>query len=327
MIATDLSKHDIPQRYCLTWRRLGGLETFRHSVIADSYSRAIERSRSVVGFALGGNVEFWELQDSRTWYKDDVGIVQATEWANRRFRVTGGLCAFVTLIFLLLFAFLKFGPALSPDRAVETSITPISTGGLKDAGDANDQGIPEVSAPESKFTGIVVTTQTFEISAPRKGHITMRNVERGDRVVAGEALAEYDLSLDAAGSPGGSPLSGSAPSGDPTLDSTVAWTITAPITGIVIDDVSDMAMDVNEGTSLFRLARERDLRIRVISRSANIERYRYCDVWRNGSFVSLAEVGPRQRPSAPGALPSLILLDQFATIMPGTAVEVRCTDQ
>ena len=83
-------------------------------------------------------------------------------------------------------------------------------------------------------------------------------------------------------------------------------------------------MEVIPGMLLCRIAPESAFRITLLTHPSDLCDKEICDIWKTGSFVSLGEVAARRRTVEGIRNLSLKLLDQFAPVEPGMAVEVRC---
>jgi hypothetical protein len=304
----------------MIWRRQGANESFRHFVTADCFSHAIELSRSEIRLALANDSGLWVLQGCNQNQPEEPVIAQSPKARDCRLDSTGGLLISLFLSLGLIFLLVCLHNKPLPGRSDEEGATPLMP--IIPTSVVPSPQI-EKEAVEYSFPGVVVARKTIEVRAPRPGHLSMRQFEIGDRIIEGRVISEYDPPTD----PSSSSLESESLPSNSDLPVSEEGAITAPVTGIVIGVTSEMQMDVDEGTLLVRVVRQSDLRISVSADPPDIDRHQACDVWRSGMFLSFAEIVRKERWQDVDSALSLRPLDQFATIVPGMAVDVRCTQE
>jgi hypothetical protein len=303
--------------YCMTWRRQGASESFRHFVTADCLSHAIEQSKSEINLALASNSVLWVLQDCNRNQTEGL-VVSLTpkamsDWTGTLF----GLSVSLLLSLGLILLFESLNPAVPPEQQFEGAVQlmPAKRPTVIPASVDDKDVVP------CSVRGFVAAKKIIDVRAPRSGRLSIRSLGVGDRVMKGELIGEYDLVpnfTDAMLEPDSLPSSGD-------LRVSAETRITSPVTGLVIGVTSETQMNTVEGTPLVRLARASDLRIYVSIDKTKIDQHQVCYVWRSGTFLSIAEIILKEH-NLDSTL-SLRPLDEFASIVPGMTVDVECAPQ
>jgi hypothetical protein len=313
--------------YCLIWHRRGAADSFRHFVVADSLMQAVERSRKEIRLALASNSVLWILDGRITNRAEKPNADRCP--AKPEHRHSGDLyvwlvAAFVSIGLMLWLTWQHHTelvqrsdevPAAIPDRTIPESVTP--------------QIRVEKALVERSLAGVVFSTTTIDVRASRTGRFIARDLRVGERVVTGEVIGEYDLSLDPPPcqlQQPDAPLRCGSEDGNVQGDRLAHDndTVTAPITGIIVTGVPENAIDVGNGTLLFQIAEESGLRVTISAHRLNLDLQQVCDVWKAGSFLSFGEIVRDSPGPANDSHLSLRLLDQFAAVAPGMDVDVRC---
>jgi hypothetical protein len=291
--------------YCLIWHRRGAADSFRHFVVADSLMQAVERSRKEIRLALASNSVLWVLDGritNRAEKPNGDRCPAKPEHRHSGYLYVWLVAAFVSIGLMLSLTWQHHTepvqrsdevPAAIPDHTIPELVTP--------------QIRVEKALVERSLAGVVFSTTTIDVRASRTGRFIARDLRVGERVVTGEVIGEYDLSLD--------PPDRLGHDND---------TVTAPITGIIVTGVPENAIDVGNGTLLFQIAEESGLRVTISAHRLNLDVQQVCDVWKAGSFLSFGEIVRDSPRSANDSHLSLRLLDQFAAVAPGMDVDVRC---
>jgi hypothetical protein len=103
--------------FCISWRRVGGPDRFRHWVLADSIDDAVSRSHLDVSKALGSNVDLWSIEQPID--KVTNGIPTDVVWQSvGNVRPSHGvrIIASICLVLCSLFLFWTSRRDVSPDH-------------------------------------------------------------------------------------------------------------------------------------------------------------------------------------------------------------------